>query len=257
MPEITVGLYPCDHKGDLLKRRLYTVQIALRCARKPTTFFCRHDLQAHYVPRGSLFDLYKAKLTLALRDEVQFTDARAPVPCENLPALRDQKRGNTGFCLVSPRYGIPPLVSGTPQNKPLTKWLKASGLTAKLTKIVELGATNAVTLCHLDLLNARAIDREDTLNADTVRDLPNGERRTMAAPLERDDRAFKNLDARARFLLLTLTRLCDTHVYTHGVAGLKVDVISDWEELALDLLHGSHVDLDNYRILKPAVVSEA
>ena len=79
------------------------------------------------------------------------------------------------------------------------------------------------------------MDREDALDTDTVRDLPDGEGRAHSAPTLRDADTFERLES-------FLVALADADVDTERVAGAeRGDVIA--EPLFLGFDEGMHMTL--------------
>src|SRR5579862_3531367 len=62
-------------------------------------------------------------------------------------------------------------------------------------QIVEAGAAYAVSREHLQLVDSRRMHRKDSLDADAVRNLANGEGRAVGAAIYFDHDAFEGLDA--------------------------------------------------------------
>src|SRR5436190_5177849 len=56
-------------------------------------------------------------------------------------------------------------------------------LTAQVTQVIELGATNATFLHHVDVIDNRRVQRKDSLNAHTEAGLADGNRLARAAVL--------------------------------------------------------------------------
>lgn len=88
---------------------------------------------------------------------------------------------------------------------------KTGLLAAKIPEVVQTRLANMAARDDLDLLNTRRVRREDSLYADSVGDLPNGEGCSNASTGASNDDALKNLDT----LFLTLT---DAEVNLDGVA---------------------------------------
>ena len=97
----------------------------------------------------------------------------------------------------------------------LAALLDARGLAAQLTKIVELGAAHLAQALDLDLLDGGAVQGEDPLDADAVRDLADGKGLAQVSMLLSDHDPLKNLDAFADALL-------DLHMDAKGIAGAKL-----------------------------------
>src|SRR5665647_2950255 len=92
--------------------------------------------------------------------------------------------------------------------------LDTRGLAGCSAQIVELRATHAATANDVHVAEHGAVDREDALDADAVRDLANREGLAHAAAALRDAHAFERLEP----LLLAFLH---AHVHAQRVAGAK------------------------------------
>ena len=90
-------------------------------------------------------------------------------------------------------------------------FLDLSSLTHAVTQIVQLSPADLTSTDGLDLLDHRAVEGEDLLHADAVRDAADGEGLVDTAVLLGNDGALEHLDT------LTVAFL-DAQVDTHGVA---------------------------------------
>src|ERR1051326_3440993 len=90
----------------------------------------------------------------------------------------------------------------------------ASRLTPELSKVIELGTAYSCRSHHVDFLDHRRVQREDSFDALAERDLANCESGTACSTPLTDHRAFENLDA----FLLTLP---DFYVDPDGISGPK------------------------------------
>ena len=113
--------------------------------------------------------------------------------------------------------------------------LDACRATGKFAEIVQLGATH-LTACHdFDLVDARRVHREGTLDAHGVRHLADGERLADAAVLAADAYALEDLNT----LFLALD---DLDVNAQRIARLEVgDVATELLRLdCIDDVAGGH-----------------
>src|SRR5436190_5235020 len=123
--------------------------------------------------------------------------------------------------------------------------LDAGGLALELAQIVEPRAPDFAARHDLDPLDARRVQREDALDADAVRDLPDREGGARTAAVLADHDALEDLDA-------LLVAFLDQRVNANAVAGAKIGQIGA-PIAALDLLqqrmqaHGKPVYLDGRR----------
>src|SRR6185437_14307566 len=88
----------------------------------------------------------------------------------------------------------------------------AGRLAGEIAEVIELRAAHAAAAHNYDLGKHRAVHREDALDADTVRNLADGEGLAHPGAATGDADALEGLDA----LLLTFT---DADVHPQGVAG--------------------------------------
>ena len=86
----------------------------------------------------------------------------------------------------------------------LFSFFDTSSFTRKVAQIIEFCTTDNTLAENVDLLDAREMYREHTLNADTVGDAANRERLTDTRALTADDDALEHLDT----LPGTLDDLC-------------------------------------------------
>src|SRR6185503_16318261 len=92
--------------------------------------------------------------------------------------------------------------------------LDARRLTREVAEVVQLRATDAAATSNDDLGEHRAVDREDALDTDAVRDLADGERFADARATTRNAHAFERLNA-------LLFAFLHAHVDAKGVAGTE------------------------------------
>src|SRR4051812_21266307 len=92
----------------------------------------------------------------------------------------------------------------------------AGGLATQPAQIVELGATDATALDHINVVNDGRVQREDSLDTDAEAGLAHGDGLARPTVLARDDDALERLQA------LFGLRLFDAHVDAHRIARLKV-----------------------------------
>ena len=78
--------------------------------------------------------------------------------------------------------------------------LDASLLTGETTQVIQLGATNLTMLVDGNVVDKRRLERENTLNADVVTDLANGEALLVTLASDLDNHTTVLLDT----LLVTL-----------------------------------------------------
>src|SRR3954452_16874658 len=93
--------------------------------------------------------------------------------------------------------------------------LDARRLAGEIAQVEEARATDAAARDHIDLLDARRVQREDALDADAVADLADGERRAVTGAGLANDHALERL----RALLLAFL---DEDRHLDGVAHLEV-----------------------------------
>ena len=110
----------------------------------------------------------------------------------------------------------------------LELFLDSRGLTGQLTQVVELGTAHAAPTNDLDAGHGRRVEREDALDSDAARDLPDHEGLVDAPVLAGDADTLESLDA-------LLGTLADEVEYPHGVAGSEVRTVLP-ELLLLDFL---------------------
>jgi hypothetical protein len=111
----------------------------------------------------------------------------------------------------------------------------AGGLACEVAQIVQLRATDASTANDRDLRDHRAVDRENALDADAVRDLANRERRADARAALCDANTLKSLES-------FLVALADAYVDAEGVpCSERGNVVA--EPLFLGFNEGMHMTL--------------
>ena len=119
-------------------------------------------------------------------------------------------------------------------------FLDLGSLALQIAQVVQLGTTHLTTTDHFDVINAGAVQRESTLNADAVRNTANGERFTDAAITLSHHSAFKSL----KTLAATFHNL---HVNANGVTDVELGQIG----AELSLLDGTN-DLTHFIGLLPS-----
>ena len=92
--------------------------------------------------------------------------------------------------------------------------LDAGGLAGEMAQVVELGAANAAAANHGNAGDHWAVHREDALDANTTRDLADGEGGADSAAADGEANAFERLEA----LLVTFF---DADVDANGVTGAE------------------------------------
>src|SRR3954464_10338137 len=111
----------------------------------------------------------------------------------------------------------------------------AGRLAGEVTEVVKLGAANAAATHDLDLSDHRAVERKDSLDADAVRDLANGEGRADSTAALGDADALEGLDS-------FLVALANSDVDAEGVTGPeRGNVVA--EPLFLGVDEGMHMTL--------------
>jgi hypothetical protein len=118
---------------------------------------------------------------------------RTSWPAERRPARRGRQR--PGAASAEPASSAAALLA-----------LDAGGLALQLAQVVEARAPHVALRDHLDLLDARRVQREDALDADAVGDLADGERRARATAVLTDHDALEDLDA---LLVAFLDQTCE------------------------------------------------
>src|SRR5690606_18843107 len=94
--------------------------------------------------------------------------------------------------------------------------LDAGGLASQISQVIELGAPHLAAAHHLDLLDARRIDQERSLDADAVRgDAAHGEVLVHTAGAAADDHALEDLDSLA-------ISFDDLRMHANGVASAEL-----------------------------------
>src|SRR5688500_10116844 len=113
----------------------------------------------------------------------------------------------------------------------------ARGLAAAVAQVIQLGAADGTAADDLDRVDARAIQREDALDALAIADLADGEVAVQAGILAADADALISLHALAR-------AFDDLDVHLDGVAGLEVRDLAVGRQLVdlflLDRLNDVH-----------------
>ena len=79
--------------------------------------------------------------------------------------------------------------------RPCIFFLDAGRFTAKITQIVELRTTHATATDHIYVIDHGAMERENSLDADAVRDLADREGRASALARAADANALERLEA--------------------------------------------------------------
>lgn len=92
--------------------------------------------------------------------------------------------------------------------------LTTNVLGTKATEMIKLRTADYASLYEVDLGNTRRVEREDTLNTNTIGDLADGERLVEARTATRDHDTFEVLDT----LLVTLD---DANGHVHGITCAK------------------------------------
>ena len=100
----------------------------------------------------------------------------------------------------------------------LEQLLDLSSLTNSVTQIVELCSANLTVSYELNLVNCRAVQRENTLDTAAVRYTSNGKGLADATVLLGNDSTLEDLDT-------ALLALLDTNVYLYGITDLDLGSI--------------------------------
>src|SRR5207253_3339831 len=101
-------------------------------------------------------------------------------------------------------------------------------------QIVQLGAADATTAHDRDLGDHRAVDREDALDTNAVRDFADGERGAHSTAALGDADAFESLES-------FLVTFADADIDTQGVASAERRDVA--EPLFLGFNEGVHMPL--------------
>src|SRR5210317_777536 len=102
----------------------------------------------------------------------------------------------------------------------LTDFLDTCSFTLQIAQVVELGATHTANHHHFNPVNARSVQREDSLNTHAVGHFAYGEGRTDTIVVTLDADTLKNLDA----LFVTFS---DLNMHTQCIPRLELrDIFS-------------------------------
>src|SRR6476619_7402963 len=165
--------------------------------------------------------------------------ARGPRPTSSIPARRGPRESRSSRSRVLQRGTVAPrpvLLGGRAGlGNAHLHFLDARGLAGEMTQVVELGATDTAATDHVDVGQHGAVEGENALHADAVRDLADGERGADAAAPTGDDHSLERLDA-------LLFPFLDAHVHAHGITRAEGGQVGT-EPLFLGFDEGMHMTL--------------
>src|SRR5207248_454637 len=107
-------------------------------------------------------------------------------------------------------WRTPTMASPSLRDPAFFRALEARGLALQLAQVEEAGALRLAAGDHLDLVDARRIEREDALHAHAVAHLAHGERGVHVPALAADDDSLEDLDS-------LLVAFADLRMHAQGV----------------------------------------
>src|SRR5437867_2303567 len=149
--------------------------------------------------------------------------ARGPRPTSSIPAIRGPCSVRRSRSIVLQRMDAVPLPADVGllfrsarrrHDDTRLLFLNAHGLAGELTQVVQLRPTHAPATQHRDVRDHGAVNREDTLDTNAIRDLANRKGLADAAAATRDTGTLERLNA-------LLVAFLDAYVHAERVARAK------------------------------------